>query len=228
MEFSRLEILLGNKIDEIRNLKVLILGVGGVGGSAAIALARMGVNNISIVDHDKVTITNINRQVIAFHSTLDRLKVDVLKDMILDINPSCKVNSYPYFYNEETNDLIFNDSYDYILDCCDTVKSKELIIREAVKRNIKIISSMGAGFKFDPSLIKVSKLKDTNYDKLAKILRYNLRDNAECLKIRVIYSTETYEGKRDVIGSNSVIPNMFGLYMASLILNDIRSRDEKN
>ena len=222
MEFQRLEILLADKLNDLRKLKVLILGVGGVGGSAAIALARMGINNIVLVDYDKVDITNINRQVVAYHSTIGKLKVDVLKDLILDINPDCKVITYPIFYNEDNKDIIFKDKYDYILDCCDVVKSKEIIIRESVKRNINIISSMGAGFKFEPSMIEVSKLKNTSYDKLAKILRYNLKDNKDCLDIRVVYSKEVVKYHDKVIGSNSIIPNMFGLYMASIILNDIK------
>ena len=227
MEFQRLELLLKDKISDLRKLKVLILGVGGVGGSSAIAIARMGVNEISLVDYDKVDITNINRQVVAYHSTIGKLKVDVLKELILDINPNCKVTTYPIFYNEENKDVIFNNDYDYILDCCDSIKSKEIIIRESVKRGINIISSMGAGFKFNPSMIEVTKLKNTSYDKLAKILRYNLRDNQDCLDIRVVYSKEVIEHHDKVIGSNSIIPNMFGLYMASIILNDIKGEDNE-
>ena len=222
MEFQRLEILLQDKLNDLRKLKVLILGVGGVGGSLAIAVARMGINEITLVDYDKVDITNINRQVVAFHSTIGKLKVDVLKDLILDINPSCNVLTYPIFYNEANKDVIFNNNYDYILDCCDSIKSKEIIIRESVKRGINVISSMGAGFKFDPSMIEISKLKNTSYDKLAKILRYNLKDNKDCLNIRVVYSKESIGSHDKVIGSNSIIPNMFGLYMASIILNDIK------
>ncbi len=222
MEFQRLEILLGEKLEELRNLKILVLGVGGVGGEASLALARLGINNLSLVDYDKVDISNINRQVIAFHSTINRFKVDVLKEMVLDINPNCKVKTYPIFYNEENKDIIFDTNYDYILDCCDSLKSKEIIIREAVKRKIKIISSMGAGFKFNPKYIKIDKLKNTSYDKIAKLLRYNLKDNKECLEIPVVFSTETVEKHGEVIGSNSIIPNMFGLYMASFILNDKR------
>lgn len=227
MEFQRLELLLKDKINDLRKLKVLILGVGGVGGSSALAIARMGVDDISLVDYDKVDITNINRQVVAYHSTIGKLKVDVLKDLILDINPNCKVTTYPIFYNEDNKDLIFNNDYDYILDCCDVVKSKEIIIRESVKRGINIISSMGAGFKFNPSMIEVTKLKNTSYDKLAKILRYNLKDDKDCLDIRVVYSKEVIEYHDKVIGSNSIIPNMFGLYMASIILNDIKGEDNE-
>ena len=221
MEFQRLEILLKEKINDIRNLKVLILGVGGVGGSATEALARMGINDITLVDYDKIDITNINRQVIATHSTIGRLKVDVFKERILDINPDCKVTTYPIFYNEDNKDVIFNKYYDYILDCCDALKSKELVIREAIKRDIKIISSMGAGYKFDPTKIEIAKLKNTSYDKLAKILRNKLKDNKDCLNINVVYSKETFLKREKVIGSNSFIPSIFGLYMTSFVVNDV-------
>ena len=161
MEFARLELLVGEKISKIKNLKVLIIGVGGVGGYAAESLARCGVSNITIVDYDRIDITNINRQIIALHSTICKKKVDVLSTRIKDINPNCQVKTYDLFIDSSNIQLIFDADYDYILDCCDTIKSKELIIREAVKRKIKIISSMGAGFKLDPSKISIAKLKNT-------------------------------------------------------------------
>lgn len=221
MEFDRFKILVGDKFDNIKNLKILVLGVGGVGGIVAESLARCGVSNITIIDSDIVDITNINRQVIAYHSTIGKKKVDVLKDKLIDINKDCLVDTFDIFYNEDNKDIIFNKEYDYLIDCCDTIKSKEIIIREAIKRNIKIISSMGAGFKFDPSKITIDKLKNTSYDKIAKILRYNLKDNKKCLEIPVVYSKELFDKKSDVIGSNSYIPTMFGLYITSYIIKDI-------
>ena len=227
MEFSRLEILMN--INVLKNKKVLIVGVGGVGGYAVEGLARCGIENITIVDYDKVDISNINRQIIALHSTIGLFKVEVLKKRILDINPNCSVETFSCFYDEKTTNLIFNKDYDYILDCCDSLKSKELLIREAIKRNIKIISSMTAGFKFDPSKIQIEKLKNTSYDKLARILRYNLKDNRKCLEIPVVYSKEQMEKKGTVIGSNAFIPSIFGLTMVSYIINDIRKENyEKN
>ena len=223
MEFSRLEILMN--IDNLKNKKVLVIGVGGVGGYAVEALARCGIGNITIVDYDKVDISNINRQIIALHSTIGLFKVEVLKKRILDINPNCLLETFNCFYDEKTTDLIFNKDYDYILDCCDSLKSKELLIREANKRNIKIISSMGAGFKFDPSKIQIEKLKNTSYDKLARILRYNLKDNKKCLEIPVVYSKEQMEKKGTTIGSNAFIPSIFGLTMVSYIINDIRKEN---
>lgn len=221
MEFARLELLVGEKISKIKNLKVLIIGVGGVGGYAAESLARCGVSSITIVDYDRIDITNINRQIIAFHSTIGKKKVDVLLERIKDINPACQVKTYDLFLDSSNIQFIFDDDYDYILDCCDTIKSKELIIREAVKRKIKIISSMGAGFKLDPSKISIAKLKKTSYDKIASILRKNLKDQKECLEIPVVYSTESVFKHDKIIGSNSFIPSMFGLFMTSYIINDI-------
>lgn len=221
MEFDRFKLLVKDNFSKIEKISVLILGVGGVGGYVAESLARCGVSNITIVDNDIVDVTNINRQIIALHSTIGKKKVDVLKQRILDINPNCQVNSFDVFYTFENKDIIFNKKYDYIIDCCDTIKSKEIIIKEALNRNIKIISSMGAGFKFNPSLIKIAKLKNTNYDKIAKILRYNLKDYKECLEIPVVYSTETINVKSESIASNSYIPAMFGLYITSYIINDI-------
>lgn len=221
MEFARLELLVGEKISKIKNLKVLIIGVGGVGGYAAESLARCGVSSITIVDYDRIDITNINRQIIALHSTIGKKKVDVLSTRIKDINPNCQVKTYDLFIDSNNIQLIFDADYDYILDCCDTIKSKELIIREAVKRKIKIISSMGAGFKLDPSKISIAKLKNTSYDKIASILRKNLKDQKECLEIPVVYSTESVFKHDKIIGSNSFIPSMFGLFMTSYIINDI-------
>ena len=226
MEFTRLEILLGEKIEKLKKLKVLVVGVGGVGGYAVEALARSGISNITIVDYDKVDITNINRQIIALHSTIGKLKVEVFKERIKDINPNCQVETFACFYDLNTNDLIFNKNYDYVLDCCDSLKSKELLIRECVNRKIKIISSMGAGFKFDPSLIKITKLKKTNYDKIARKLRYNLKDSKDCLEIPVVYSEEQMKKNGTTIGSNAYIPSIFGLMMASFIINDIREEEK--
>jgi len=228
MEFDRFKLLIKDKFSEIENLSILILGVGGVGGYVAESLVRCGIKNITIVDKDIVDITNINRQIIALHSNIGMKKVDVLESRILDINPNCKVDKFDIFYEESNKDIIFNKKYDYIIDSCDTVKSKEIIIRESIKRNIKIISSMGAGFKFNPEKIKIDKLKKTSYDKIASILRYNLKDDKKCLEIPVVYSTEVVEHHSKTIGSNSYIPAIFGLYITSYIIREIVNLWKKN
>lgn len=220
MEFARFKLLVNDKFEKIKNLNILVIGVGGVGGYCVESLVRLGINNITIVDYDTIDITNINRQIIALHSTIGKKKVEVLKERILDINPNCNVKTFDIFYNEETSKQINLLEYDYIIDCCDSLKSKELLIRESVKNNIKIISSMGAGFKFDPSKIKITKLKNTNYDKLAKVLRNKLKDDKKCLEIPVVFSDETSDIKSEVIGSNSYIPSIFGLYLTSFVISD--------
>ena len=221
MEFERFKLLVKDKFDCIKKIQVLILGVGGVGGYVAESLARCGVLNITIVDNDIVDITNINRQIIALHSNIGLKKVNVLKERLIDINPEIKVDVFDIFYTEDNKNLIFNKKYDYVIDACDTIKSKELIIKECIKRNIKIISSMGAGFKFDPSKIKINKLKKTSYDKIASILRYNLKSSKDCLEIPVVYSEEVVLKHENVIASNSYIPAIFGLYITSYIVKDI-------
>ena len=132
------------------------------------------------------------------------------------------MTTFDLFYQLKNKDSIFNKKYDYIVDCCDYVEAKETIIREAVKRNIKIISSMGAGYKLDPTRIKITKLKKTNYDKLAKTLRNKLKDDKNCLDIPVVYSDEYHEKTTKPIASNSFIPSIFGLYITSYIINQVR------
>lgn len=220
-EFNRFKILIGDNFIKVANLKILVLGVGGVGGYVVESLVRSGVSNITIIDSDDIDITNLNRQIISLHSNIGQKKVDVLRKRILDINPKCAVTTFDLFYNSDNKDSIFNQEYDYVVDCCDTIKSKEIIIRECINRKINIISSMGAGFKYYPEEIKIAKLKDTCYDKIAKVLRHNLRDNKECLNIPVVFSTEIVDKKSEIIGSNSYIPAMFGLYITSYIINEV-------
>ena len=221
MEFDRFKLLVGDKYSKIKSLKILVLGVGGVGGYVVESLARCGVGDITIVDSDIVDVTNINRQIIALHSTIGRKKVEVLKERILEINKNCKVTPMDLFYEAETKEFLFTKDYDYVVDCCDTIKSKEILIRQCMDRKIKIISSMGAGFKLDPSKIKIDKLKNTSYDKIAKILRTNLKNRKDCLEIPVVFSTEMMQKKGTVIASNSYIPAIFGLFITSYIIKDV-------
>lgn len=227
MEYQRLELLIGNKeLKNLQNKTVLILGVGGVGGYVAEAIARCGIRKLILIDYDIVDITNINRQIVALHSTIGKKKVQAFKERILDINPECEIIIHDMFYKEENKEQIFTDRIDYIADCCDSLKSKESIIREAITRNIKIISSMGAGNKLDPTKFKISKLKNTSYDPLAKKLRYNLRDDKCCLEIPVVYSEEESIKGLEKIASISYMPSICGLLIASYIINDLKG--EKN
>lgn len=220
MEFERFKLLVKEKFLKIENKKVLIVGVGGVGGYVAESLARCGVLNITLVDNDIVDITNINRQIIALHSNIGKKKVEVLKERILDINPSCNVQIFSLFFDDSTKNVIFNQKYDYVVDAIDSIKSKELLIRTSIDLNTKIISSMGAGFKMEPDKIKIVPLKKTNYDKIAAILRHNLRDNKKLLDIPVVYSSEIINKTGTTIASNSYIPAIFGLYITSFIIKE--------
>ena len=219
MEFEREELLIGDKIDILKNKTILVLGLGGVGGYVTESLARCGIGKLILVDYDKVDITNINRQIIATYSNIGKLKTECFKERIRDINKECIVSILNIFYNEETRNSLFNEKIDYVIDCCDSLESKKILIEECFKRNIPIISSMGTGNKFHPELFSITKLKKTEYDPLAKKLRYLLKDNKELLEVEVLYSKERptpYQGK---IGSISYVPSVAGLLLTSHVIN---------
>ena len=218
--FEREELLIGNKIDILKDKTILIVGIGGVGGYVVESMVRCGIGHIVLVDFDIVDISNINRQLVALHSTLGKKKVEAYKERILDINPSCIVDTFDIFYDESNKDVIFNQKIDYVIDCCDSLKSKALLINECYKRNIPIISSMGTGNKFHPELFKIDRLKKTEYDPLSKKLRYLLKDQKELLNTMVLYSSEQpteYKGK---IGSISYVPSVAGLLITSYVINN--------
>lgn len=221
MEYQRLELLIGNKIDKLKNLSIAIVGIGGVGGYVVESLARCMVGNLILVDYDKVDISNINRQIIATYSNIGKNKTDCFKDRISDINKDCVVKTYNLFYEEKNKDFLFNEKIDYIIDCCDSLESKKSLIQEAVKRQIPIISCMGTGNKFHPELFQIDKLKKTSYDPLAKKLRYLLKDEKECLEIPVLYSKEEPIKGLDKIGSISYVPSVAGLLITSYVINSI-------
>jgi len=217
--FEREELLIGDKINELKNKTVLIVGIGGVGGYVTESMARAGIGHLILVDFDTIDITNINRQLVALHSNIGKKKVDVYKERIIDINPDCTVDTFDLFYNEENKDIIFNQKIDYVIDCCDSLNSKVILIKECHKRNIHIISSMGTGNKFHPEMFKIDRLNKTEYDPLAKKMRYLLKDHKELLNTMVIYSREQpteYKGK---IGSISYVPSVAGLLLTSYVIN---------
>ena len=217
--FEREELLIGNQINELKNKTVLIVGVGGVGGYVTESMARASIGHLILVDFDTVDISNINRQIIALHSNIGKKKVDAFKERLLDINPDCLVDTFDIFYDEKCKDVIFNQKINYVIDCCDSVNSKVLLIKECKERNIPIISSMGTGNKFHPELFKIDRLKKTEYDPLAKKMRFLLKDNKELLDTMVLYSTEQptpYKGK---VGSISYVPSVAGLLITSYVIN---------
>ena len=223
--FLRNQILFFDKdLSKLANLKVIIFGVGGVGGQVVEMLARSGIENLTLVDFDRVNITNINRQIIALESTIDKLKVEVFKDRILDINPNAKVTIFPIVYDE--NHLINLNDYDYIIDAIDQVSSKILLIKEAYKAKVKIISAMGAGNKLNPLAFKVAKINQTSVCPLAKIIRkkkkkYGISD------LKVVYSQENsiktnyVENNKKVIGSWASVTSTMGNIIANEVLKDL-------
>lgn len=223
--FLRNQILFFDKdLSKLANLKVIIFGVGGVGGQVVEMLARSGIENLTLVDFDRVNITNINRQIIALESTIDKLKVEVFKDRILDINPNAKVTIFPIVYDE--NHLINLNDYDYIIDTIDQVSSKILLIKEAYKAKVKIISAMGAGNKLNPLAFKVAKINQTSVCPLAKIIRNELKKYG-ISDLKVVYSQENsiktnyVENNKKVIGSWASVTSTMGNIIANEVLKDL-------
>lgn len=225
--FSRTELLLGNEgMERLRGAKVAVFGIGGVGGHAAEALARSGVGALSLIDKDTVDVTNLNRQIIALHSTIGRDKVDVMRERILDINPDCQVQAYKCFYLPETKDTFDFSKYDYIVDAVDTVTAKIQLVMEAQRCGTPIISSMGAGNKLDPAAFQVADLYETSVCPLAKVMRRELRKRG-VKQLKVVYSKEEAihpsfaEGEQTVPGSNAFVPSVAGLILASEVIRDL-------
>ena len=218
--FERFELLVGNKIEDIKNKKILVVGVGGVGSYTVESLVRCGISSITIIDNDIIDITNLNRQLMTNHSNIGESKVEVLKNRIASINPECSVNAINAFLDDSNIDAIVND-YDYVVDACDTVKTKVSLIKTCNKKNIKLISAMGTGNKMDPSKLEITDIYKTNYDPLAKLIRHECR----CLgikKLTVVCSSELPIKKGvKTIPSNSFVPATAGLLITSYIINAI-------
>ena len=223
-QFSRTELILGKeKVAKLKNLRVAIFGVGGVGSFVVEALARIGIGHIEIYDKDKVDVTNINRQLYALHSTIGKYKVDVAKERILDINPEIEVKAYRMFITKESaNDIDFNN-LDYIVDAVDSVTAKLALIKKANDYNIKIISAMGAGNKVDPTRFEVSDIYETSICPLAKVMRHELK-RIGINKLKVVYSKEEpikSDSEFKAPGSVSFVPSVVGLIIAGEVVKDL-------
>ncbi|MEG0050599.1 MAG: tRNA threonylcarbamoyladenosine dehydratase [Terrisporobacter sp.] len=225
----RTSLIVGDEgIEKLNKSNVIIFGVGGVGSFATEALVRAGVGNITIVDFDDVDITNINRQLPALHSTVGKLKVDVMKERLLDINPELNIRTVAKMYNKETTDEILVEDYDYVIDAIDMVTSKILLVEECNKKGLEIVSSMGMGNKLDPTQIVVTDIKKTHTCPLAKVMRKELKDR-RIKKLKVVYSTEQprelqkviMNGRKVTPGSTSFVPSVGGLIIASVVVNDL-------
>lgn len=222
MEFDRLKLLIGNKLELINSSTVLVVGIGGVGGYAVEALVRSGIGKIIIVDKDIVDITNINRQIISLQSNIGEYKVDACKKRITDINPNCEVISYKENLDKDNTINLFNQGIDYVVDACDDIEVKMELIRICNNKKIKLISSMGTGNKLNPSLLEIIDIRKTSYDPLAKKIRKMVKDERIKGKVMVVCSKEQpkkVEGR--TIGSTSFVPSTAGILCASYIINDI-------
>ena len=220
-KFSRLEKVIGKEnINKLKSKSVLILGCGGVGGYVCEALARSGIGTLILVDFDTITESNINRQIIALRSTIGKLKVDVLKDRVKDINSSCKVIKVDKFIDTENIDELFKYDIDYLVDACDFVPTKKAIIKECLKRKIDFISSMGTGNKLDPSKLEITDIRKTVNDPLARIIRKYVKDEKINKKVTVLSSTEVpIKTGESTPGSTAFVPSSAGLLIASYIVN---------
>lgn len=218
--FERFELLVEDKINDIKSKKVLVVGVGGVGSYTVESLIRCGIGSITIIDNDIIDITNLNRQLMTTQNNIGESKVDVLKNRILSINPNCNVTAINIFLDDSNINSIVDD-YDYVVDACDTVKTKVSLIKICNKKNIKLISAMGTGNKMDPSRLEITDIYKTNYDPLAKIIRHECRKMGIKKLTVVCSSEETIKKGIKVIPSNSFVPATAGLLITSYIINDI-------
>ena len=220
-QFSRTAQLLGNEnVEKLFDKHVIVFGVGGVGGYVVEALVRSGVGNISIVDNDVVNESNINRQIIAFHSTIGMQKVEVLKNRILDINPDCQVFVHnQFFLPENSNDFDFS-IYDYVVDAVDTVTAKLEIIKKSKESNVPVISSMGTGNKLNPVGFKVSDISKTKVCPLARVMRNELKKRG-ISKVKCVYSEENPVIQTKTPASVAFVPPVAGLLIASEVIEDL-------
>lgn len=230
-EFSRTELLLGaDAMEKLRSARVAVFGVGGVGGYVVEALVRCGIGAIDLIDNDRVSISNLNRQIIALHSTIGMLKTDAAEERIRQINPDCKVTKHPVFYTPETASRFDFTVYDYVVDAIDTVTGKIELVINADRCGTPVISSMGAGNKLDPTAFEVADIYKTSVCPLAKVMRYELRRRG-VKHLKVVYSKEPpmkpaesdeVQGSRRMIpGSLSFVPSAAGLIIAGEVVKDI-------
>ncbi len=232
-------------MERLKNARVAVFGVGGVGGFTVEALARSGVGTLDLIDDDKVCFSNLNRQIIATHKTIGRLKVEVAKERVLEINPDAVVNIYPTFYLPETAGRFDFTQYDYVVDAIDTVSGKLMLVEQAKEAGVPIISSMGAGNKLDPTAFKVTDIYKTNVCPLAKVMRRELKKRG-IDKLKVVYSEEmpltpiaeaedeaaelkemqnledsTHAKRRQTPGSVAFVPSVVGLIIAGEVIKDL-------
>lgn len=239
-QFSRTALLLGEPaMDKLRRSRVAVFGIGGVGGYTVEALARSGIGTLDLIDNDTVSLTNLNRQIIALHSTIGQYKVDAAAARLRDINPDIQVNAHRCFFLPETAEQFDFSEYDYVVDAIDTVKGKIEIIMRAKAAGVPVISSMGAGNKLDPSALRVTDIYQTKVCPLARVMRYEMRKRG-VKSLKVVYSEElpvqtdpaltaeclAAEGgeRRNIPGSNAFVPTAAGLLIAGAVIRDLADK----
>lgn len=245
-QYSRTQLILGAEaMEKLRNSRVAVFGIGGVGGYTVEALARSGVGELDLIDDDKVCLTNINRQIIATRKTVGQYKVDVAAERVHDIDPNIVVNTYKTFYTPETAEQFDFTKYDYVVDAIDTVTGKIALVMNAKKAKTPIICSMGAGNKVDPTAFEVTDIFKTSVDPLARVMRIELKKRG-IRKLKVVYSKEVpltpvddmatsckthcicppgtarkCTQRRQVPGSNAFVPSVVGLIIAGEVIKDL-------
>lgn len=230
-QFSRTELLVGtDAMERYKNARVAVFGVGGVGGYVVEALARSGIGALDLIDNDTVSLTNLNRQIIATHSSIGRFKVDVARERVLDINPEAAVEVYRCFYLPDTAEQFDFHMYDYVVDAIDTVTGKLELIMQAKRCHTPVISSMGAGNKLDATAFEVADIYETSVCPLAKVMRRELKKRG-IERLKVVYSREPplmpreseeqTGGRRQIPGSMAHVPSVAGLILAGEVLRDL-------
>ncbi|MBQ1366648.1 MAG: tRNA threonylcarbamoyladenosine dehydratase [Firmicutes bacterium] len=230
--FGRTALLIGDEgIEKLGRCRIAVFGLGGVGSYVVEALARSGVGALDLIDSDRVAPSNINRQIIALHSTIGRLKTEVTEERVHDINPDCIVKTYPIFYLPDTADQFDFSVYDYVVDAIDTVSAKLMLAEECQRKGIPLISSMGTGRKLDPGQFEVADIYQTSVCPLAKVMRYECRKRG-IQSLKVVYSRELPAepaessetpppGRRSVPGSIAFVPSTAGLMIAGEVIKDL-------
>ena len=230
---ERTELLMGSeKLDRLRSANVLVVGVGGVGAYAAEMIVRAGVGRMTIADADKVSPSNINRQLVALHSTVGREKCDILAERLMDINPKLQLTTVNRFIkDDETDALLDSDQFDYVVDAIDTLSPKLALIKGAMDRNIPLVSSMGAGAKTDPTLMEIKDIAKTHHCPLAHMLRKRLHKIGIRKGFWAVFSPEPVrdgamilceeQNKKSNVGTISYIPALFGIGCASVVVRDL-------
>ena len=221
--FDRLELLIGKEaLNKLKTKKIVVLGLGGVGGYVVESLIRSGIENITIIDYDTIDITNLNRQIISVKSNIGKLKTDEFEKRILSINENVQITKLNLFIDENNIDEILTKDIDYFIDACDTINTKKLVIKKCLQKNIKFIICLGTGKRMNPEKLTICDIKKTKYDPIARILRKYVKDEKINQKVMCCYSEEQPKKiDNKTIGSSIFVPSAAGILIASFVVRDM-------